>query len=49
MLWRSVWGWVLGGVGTCGGRGGFGLVWVKACAGRPGPWSALAFVPTRLG
>ena len=30
-------------------RGGFGLVWVKACAGRPGPWSALAFVPTRLG
>ena len=22
MLWRSVWGWVLGGVGTCGGRGG---------------------------
>ena len=32
------------------GRGGlFGLVWVKACAGRPGPWSALAFVPTRLG
>ena len=21
MLWRSVWGWVLGGVGTCGGRG----------------------------
>ena len=32
-----------------GGLGGFGLVWVKACAGRPGPWSALAFVPTRLG
>ena len=29
--------------------GGFGLVWVKACAGRPGPWSAFAFVPTRLG
>ena len=28
---------------------GFGLVLVKACAGRPGPWSALAFVPTRLG
>ena len=25
MLWRSVWGWVLGGVGTCGGRGGGGL------------------------
>ena len=22
MLWRSVWGWVLGGVGTCGGREG---------------------------
>ena len=22
MLWRSVWAWVLGGVGTCGGRGG---------------------------
>ena len=22
MLSRSVWGWVLGGVGTCGGRGG---------------------------
>ena len=22
MLWRSVSGWVLGGVGTCGGRGG---------------------------
>ena len=22
MLWRSVWGWVLGGVGTCGGEGG---------------------------
>ena len=22
MLCRSVWGWVLGGVGTCGGRGG---------------------------
>ena len=22
MLWRSVWGWVLGGVGACGGRGG---------------------------
>ena len=22
MLWRSVWGWVLRGVGTCGGRGG---------------------------
>ena len=22
MLWRSVWGWVLGGVRTCGGRGG---------------------------
>ena len=21
MLWRSGWGWVLGGVGTCGGRG----------------------------
>ena len=21
MLWRSVWGWVLGGVGTCGWRG----------------------------
>ena len=34
-----------------GGRqwGGFGLVWVKACAGRLGPRSALAFVPTRLG
>ena len=32
-----------------GPGGGFGLVWVKACAGRPGPWSALAFVPTRLG
>ena len=25
MLWRSVWGWVLG-VGTCGGRGGGGAV-----------------------
>ena len=25
MLWRSVWGWLLGGVGTCGGRG---LGWV---------------------
>ena len=24
MLRRSVWGWVLGGVGTCGGRGGGG-------------------------
>ena len=24
MLWRSVWGWVLGDVGTCGGRGGGG-------------------------
>ena len=24
MLWRSQWGWVLGGVGTCGGRGGGG-------------------------
>ena len=22
MLWRRVWGWVLGGVGTCGRRGG---------------------------
>ena len=22
MLWRSVWGWALGGVGTCGGREG---------------------------
>ena len=33
----------------CVFAGGFGLVWVKACAGRPGPWSALAFVPTRLG
>ena len=22
MLWRSVWAWVLGGVGTCSGRGG---------------------------
>ena len=22
MLWRSMWGWVLGGVGTCGGGGG---------------------------
>ena len=22
MLWRSVWGCMLGGVGTCGGRGG---------------------------
>ena len=22
MLWRSVWGCVLGGAGTCGGRGG---------------------------
>ena len=22
MLWRSVWGWVLGGMGTCGGRRG---------------------------
>ena len=36
-----------GGAEVC--LGGFGLVWVKACAGRPGPWSALAFVPTRLG
>ena len=26
MLWRRVWGWVLGGVGTCGGRGGGGAV-----------------------
>ena len=26
MLWRSVWGRVLGGVGTCGGRGGGGAV-----------------------
>ena len=26
MLWRSVWGWVLGGVETCGGRGGAGAV-----------------------
>ena len=24
MLWRSVWGWVLVGVGTCGRRGGGG-------------------------
>ena len=24
MLWRSMWGWVLGGVGTCGWRGGGG-------------------------
>ena len=24
MLWRCVWGWVLGGVGTCGGKGGGG-------------------------
>ena len=24
MLRRSVWGWVLGGVGACGGRGGGG-------------------------
>ena len=24
MLWRSVWGWVQGGVGPCGGRGGAG-------------------------
>ena len=24
MVWRSVWGWVLGGVGTCGGGGGGG-------------------------
>ena len=31
------------------GKVWFGLVWVKACAGRPGPWSALAFVPTRPG
>ena len=30
-------------------RGGFGLVWVKACAGRLGPRSALACVPTGLG
>ena len=33
MLWRSVWGWVLGGVGTCGGRGGGGggaVVWEGA-------------------
>ena len=29
MLWRSVWGWVLGGVGTCGGRGG-GVAWEGA-------------------
>ena len=34
---------------SLGELGWFGLVWVKACAGRPGPWSALAFVPTRLG
>ena len=27
MLWRSVWGRVLGGVGTCGGRGGGGGRW----------------------
>ena len=27
MLWRSVWGWVLGGVGKCGGRGGGGGRW----------------------
>ena len=26
MLWRGVWGWVLGGAGTCGGRGGGGAV-----------------------
>ena len=26
MLWRSVWGWVQGGVGTCGRRGGGGAV-----------------------
>ena len=24
MLWRSLWAWVQGGVGTCGGRGGGG-------------------------
>ena len=26
MLWRNVWGWVLGGLETCGGRGGGGAV-----------------------
>ena len=40
---------ILFGYSLGGGRGGFGLVWVKACAERPGPRSALAFVPTRLG
>ena len=30
MLWRSVWGWVLGGVGTCGGRGGGAVAWEGA-------------------
>ena len=29
MLWRSVRGWVQGGVGTCGGRGG-GATWEGA-------------------
>ena len=32
-----------------GHMGGFGLVWDKACAGRLGPRSAHASVPTRLG
>ena len=26
MMWRSVWGWVQGSVGMCGGRGGGGAV-----------------------
>ena len=52
--WRGGGGGGGGGGGSWPGGGGsaggwFGLVWVKACAGRPGPWSALAFVPTRLG
>ena len=35
MLWRSVLGWVLAGVGTCGGRGGpLGVVvFVVVCVG----------------
>ena len=43
------WCWLPRVASVAWSRGGFGLVWVKACAGRPGPWSALAFVPTRLG
>ena len=34
MLWRSVWGWVQGGVGTFGGRGGGGAVTLEGARRR---------------